>query len=107
MDYFSSALRKASIARPGVPVVIDLSYVTLADFSTAYVRYSFDYSCSPVNFLLSNAELWPRDEIDQGAQRFPGDRHSSAAASVESPARSQTNVCSQLRLFCHRPNYQE
>lgn len=38
MDYFTSAVRKASMLHQGVPVVIDLSAVTLADFSTAYVR---------------------------------------------------------------------
>ena len=37
MDYFSSALRKASAAHPNLPVVIDMHYVSLADFSTAYV----------------------------------------------------------------------
>lgn len=37
IDYFMSTVRKASALYPGVPVVIDLSYVSIADFSTAYV----------------------------------------------------------------------
>lgn len=36
IDYFMSTVRKASALYPGVPVVIDLSYVSIADFSTAY-----------------------------------------------------------------------
>ncbi|EFX83558.1 hypothetical protein DAPPUDRAFT_194797 [Daphnia pulex] len=36
IDYFMSTVRKASVLYPGVPVVIDLSYVSIADFSTAY-----------------------------------------------------------------------
>lgn len=40
MDYFMSTVRKASALHPGVPVVIDMSYVTIADFTTAYVRDS-------------------------------------------------------------------
>lgn len=41
MDFFMSTVRKASNLHPGLPVVIDLSYVSIADFSTAYVRESF------------------------------------------------------------------
>ena len=40
IDYFMSTVRKASVLYPGVPVVIDLSYVSIADFSTAYVSIS-------------------------------------------------------------------
>lgn len=32
-----STVRKASVLHPKAPVVIDLSYVSIADFSTAYV----------------------------------------------------------------------
>ena len=39
MDYFMSTVRKASVLHPGAPVVIDLSYVSIADFTTAYVRF--------------------------------------------------------------------
>ena len=38
MDYFMSSVRKASVLHPGAPVVIDLSYVSIADFTTAYVN---------------------------------------------------------------------
>lgn len=38
MDFFMSTVRKASVLYPRLPVVIDLSYVSIADFSTAYVR---------------------------------------------------------------------
>ena len=41
MDYFMSTVRKASALHPGVPVVIDLSYVSIADFTTAYVILLF------------------------------------------------------------------
>lgn len=38
IEYFMSMVRKASALHPAVPVVIDLSHVSIADFSTAYVR---------------------------------------------------------------------
>lgn len=37
MDYFSTVVRKASTTHRGVPIVLDMSFVSLADFSTAYV----------------------------------------------------------------------
>jgi len=53
MDCFMSAVRKATALHPGAPVVIDLSYVSIADFTTAYVRYQqqkiYNYSIQYIN----------------------------------------------------------
>jgi len=40
MDYFMSTVRKAAALHPKIPVVIDMAYVSIADFTTAYVRIS-------------------------------------------------------------------
>ena len=37
MEYFMSSVRKASALYPGIIVVIDMSHVSAADFTTAYV----------------------------------------------------------------------
>jgi len=50
MDYFMSTVRKAAALHPKIPVVIDLSYVSIADFTTAYVRvFLFNYTYSDKN----------------------------------------------------------
>jgi sodium-independent sulfate anion transporter 11 len=38
MEYFMSSVRKASALDPGIIVVIDMSHVSAADFTTAYVN---------------------------------------------------------------------
>lgn len=38
MEYFMSSVRKASALYPGIIVVIDMSHVSAADFTTAYVK---------------------------------------------------------------------
>nr|CAH0107975.1 unnamed protein product [Daphnia galeata] len=53
IDYFMSTVRKASVLYPGVPVVIDLSYVSIADFSTAYVSISCACNLQIIRSLLS------------------------------------------------------
>jgi sodium-independent sulfate anion transporter 11 len=53
IDYFMSTVRKASVLYPGVPVVIDLSYVSIADFSTAYVSISCACNLQIIHSLLS------------------------------------------------------
>jgi len=55
IDYFMSTVRKASVLYPGVPVVIDLSYVSVADFSTAYVSVAFKANID--NYRLSRLLL--------------------------------------------------
>lgn len=37
MEYFMSSVRKASALYPGIIVVMDMSHVSSADFTTAYV----------------------------------------------------------------------
>jgi sodium-independent sulfate anion transporter 11 len=37
IEYFISCVRKASALHPGIIVVIDMSHVSAADFTTSYV----------------------------------------------------------------------
>lgn len=48
-----STVRKASALYPGVPVVIDLSYVSIADFSTAYVSIALFKANSYIKLTTS------------------------------------------------------
>lgn len=47
-----STVRKASVLHPEVPVVIDLTHVSVADFSTAYVRHILFLSTRFLAYLV-------------------------------------------------------